>query len=461
MTLHTVLSNPTEHQLRVLTALCREAERVIVMTETARRIIAELDVCDDEKLRVIPHGAPVVLGAARAELAAGRRPRYVASTPGGYARIDSRFLLSSFGLLSPGKGLETMIDALPSIIERHPEALYLIAGRTHPQIARRQGEEYRFMLERRILDLGLDDHVQFDDRFLSIEELADLLAATDVFVTPYTNSEQSSSGALTFALAAGCAVVSTPFLYADDMLRSGAGTIVPFADPAALADAVCALIEHPEQLAAARAEARRVGSGLAWPSVAEATAAVLKRRRSPPRGARPCRPRAGAGRRAHQSPLTLTDDCGIIQHARGAIPNRYTGYCVDDIARLVVVALELESRTGDPVWTPVLGRSLAFLYDAADADGAGMRNFMSYDRNWLDEPHVGDHVGRSIWALGDVLSTRGCLLSSNLASDCSRRSSARWEASSRFEPPRTRRSASRDSTPTGSTTTRDSCSSAA
>jgi hypothetical protein len=103
--------------------------------------------------------------------------------------------------------------------------------------------------------------------------------------------------------------------------------------------------------------------------------------------------------------LTLVDDCGIIQHARGAIPNRYTGYCVDDIARLVVVALELESRTGDSVWTPVLGRSLAFLYDAADADGGGMRNFMSYDRNWLDEPHVGDHVGRSIWALGDVLST--------------------------------------------------------
>jgi len=179
------------------------------------------------------------------------------------------------------------------------------------------------------------------------------------------------------------------------MLRSGAGVIVPFADPPALADAVCALIEHPEQLAAARAEARRVGSGLAWPSVAEATAEVLEEaavaapRRTP-------MPDVGlelADARTNHL-LTLVDDCGIIQHARGAIPNRYTGYCVDDIARLVVVALELESRTGDAVWTPVLGRSLAFLYDASDADGAGMRNFMSYDRNWLDEPHVGDHVGR-------------------------------------------------------------------
>jgi len=158
VTLHTVLSSPTEHQFQVLTALCNEAERVIVMTETARRMIIELGVCDDEKLRVIPHGAPVALGAARAELAAGRRPRYVAPSPGGYEWIDSRFLLSSFGLLSPGKGLETMIDALPAIVERHPETLYLIAGRTHPQIARRHGEEYRFMLERRILDLGLDDH---------------------------------------------------------------------------------------------------------------------------------------------------------------------------------------------------------------------------------------------------------------------------------------------------------------
>jgi glycosyltransferase involved in cell wall biosynthesis len=406
VTLHTVRSEPTQHQLEVLTALCNEAERVIVMTETARRLVSELGACDDDKLRVVPHGAPIELGAAHAELSAGRRPRYVTRSPGGYERIDSRFLLSTFGLISPGKGLEAMIDALPSIIKRHPEALYVIAGRTHPQIARRQGEEYRLMLERRIGDLKLGDHVEFDDRFLSVEELADLLAATDVFVTPYTNPEQSSSGALTFALAGGCAIVSTPFLYASDMLSSGAGTIVPFGDSAALAEAVCALIEHPEQLAAARREARRVGDGLAWPSVAEATAAVLEEAAAAAPRRTPI-PDVGLeladARTEHL--LTLVDDCGIVQHARGAIPNRYTGYCVDDIARLVVVALELESRTGDSKWTPVLYRSLAFLYDATDEDGAGMRNFMSYDRRWLDEPYVGDHVGRSIWALGDVLST--------------------------------------------------------
>ena len=406
VTLHTVRSEPTEHQLQVLTALCDEAERVIVMTETARRILSELGACADDKVRVIPHGAPEALGAARAELASGRRPRYVTSSAGGYERIDARFLLSTFGLISPGKGLEATIDALPAIVERHPEVLYVIAGRTHPQIARRQGEEYRLMLERRIADLGLGEHVEFDDRFLTIEELADLLAATDVFVTPYTNPEQSSSGALTFALAAGCAVVATPFIYAEDMLRSGAGTIVPFGDAPAIAAAVCELIERPDRLEAARAEARRVGSGLAWPSVAVTTAAVLDEAalEAPRRTPIPDVGLELADARVDHL-LTLVDDCGIVQHARGVIPNRLTGYCVDDIARLAVVAQELEARTGDAKWTSILHRSLAFLYDATDAEGAGMRNFMRYDRNWLDEPHVGDHVGRSIWALGDVLST--------------------------------------------------------
>ncbi len=406
VTLHTVLSEPSPHQFEVLSALCGEAERVIVMTHTAERLLTELGACEGDKIRVVPHGAPVELGSRRDEQEAGGRARYVAPVPGGYEHLQSRFLLSTFGLISPGKGLETMIDALPAIVERHPDVLYLIAGRTHPQVARLAGEEYRLMLERRVFDLELGDHVEFDDRFLSVEELADLLAATDVFVTPYRNREQIASGALTFAIAAGCAAVSTPYWYAEDMLRSGAGTIVPFGDPTALAAAVCAYAEQPEALAAARSEARRIGSALTWPSVAEATAAVLREASAaaPRRTPIPdvelelAEPRTG-----HL--LTLVDDCGIVQHAHGAIPNRQSGYCVDDVARLTIVALELEQRTGDRVWMPVLYRSLAFLHDATDEGGAGMRNFMSYDRRWLDEYHVGDHVGRSIWALGDVLST--------------------------------------------------------
>ena len=283
VTLHTVLSQPSPHQLRVLTALCDQAERVIVMTDTARRLLVEVGASAAQKIRVVPHGAPVVLGRRREEHAAGRYSLYLA--PGGYERLQSRFLLSTFGLLSAGKGLETAIEALPLITERHPEVTYLIAGRTHPQVARREGEQYRLTLERLVVDRGVADHVVFDDRFLSIDELADLLAATDVFLTPYRNREQISSGSLTFAIAAGCAAVSTPYWYAADMLATGAGRIVPFNDPQALAEAVCELAEQPDLLTAARAEARRIGSRLTWPSVATATAGVLREAatQAPPR----------------------------------------------------------------------------------------------------------------------------------------------------------------------------------
>jgi glycosyltransferase involved in cell wall biosynthesis len=407
VTLHTVLSEPSPHQLQVLTALCDHAELAIVMTETARRLLTEVGACPADKIRVVPHGAPVQLARRREEQASGRRPFYVAPVPGGYERMRQRFLLSTFGLISPGKGLEMAIEALPSIIERHPETLYLIAGRTHPGVARREGEQYRLQLERRVVDLDLGDHVEFDDRFLSVDELADLLTATDVFVTPYRNREQISSGALTFAVAAGCAAISTPYWYAEDMLSSGAGRLVPFGDSDALADAVCEFAEHPELLEAARAEARRVGGELAWPRVAEATAAVLREAAvlAPRRISVPLvELELTTVRRDHL--LTLVDDVGIVQHAHGVIPNRETGYCVDDVARLTVVALELARRYGDQPWNPILYRALGFLHAATPAIvGRGMRNFMSYERTWLDEPHIGDHVGRSVWALGEVLST--------------------------------------------------------
>src|SRR5689334_2183957 len=243
VTLHTVLSAPTQHQAEVLTELCAEAALVIVMTETARRLLVDSGVCPEEKVRIVPHGAPVRITAR----AASERTSKLQS--------DGAFRLSTFGLISPGKGLEAVIEALPAVIERHPGVSYTVAGRTHPDIARREGERYRLMLERRVLELGLGEHVEFDDRFLSIDELADLLASTDVFLTPYGSREQIASGALTFALAAGCAVVSTPYWYAQDMLASGAGQLVPFDDPAALADAVRGFVERPGTLASARAEA--------------------------------------------------------------------------------------------------------------------------------------------------------------------------------------------------------------
>jgi glycosyl transferase family 1 len=256
-----------------------------------------------------------------------------------------------------------------------------------------------------VLDLGLEDHLEFDDRFLGIDEIADLLAATDVFVTPYRDREQISSGALTFGLAAGCGVVSTPYWYAQDMLASGAGTLVPFGDTDALAEAVCHYVEDPLALAAARAEARRIGDELGWPSVAAATSVVLAEAvKLAPRKRRSVTvdlQRIGL-RPDHL--LTLVDDVGIVQHANGVIPNRQSGYCVDDVARLSIVALELARREDEQIWTSILYRAISFLEDATESE-SGMRNFMGYDRRWIDDPHPGDHVGRSIWALGEILAT--------------------------------------------------------
>ena len=392
VTLHTVLSEPTAHQDQVLSELCAQAELVIVMTHTALRLLVESGACPEEKVRVVPHGAPARLTARAARMTEE------------HTRPGDRFLLSTFGLISAGKGLETAIEAMPAIVERHPDVAYVIAGRTHPDVEHREGERYRLMLERRVHELGLGEHVEFDDRFLSIEDLSDLLAATDVFLTPYRNREQIASGALTFAIAAGCGIVSTPYWYAQDMLATGAGQLVPFDDAGAIADAVCAFVEDPEMLRAARAESRRIGSSLAWPSVAEATASVLREAHALAPRRRP----AGVAdlhltslRSDHL--LTLVDDVGIVQHAHGIIPNRDSGYCVDDVARLAIASLALGRRGNEQVWTSVLYRSLAFL-QAATGDG-GMRNFMAYDRRWLDEPHIGDHVGRSVWALGEILST--------------------------------------------------------
>jgi glycosyltransferase involved in cell wall biosynthesis len=396
LTLHTVLSEPTAHQAEVLTELCGEAELVIVMTETGLRLLVDSGVCPEEKVRVVPHGAPARL-IARA--AATRDAR--ATVP---RHDDDGPRLSTFGLISSGKGIESVIDALPALVDRHPGLVYTISGRTHPDVARREGERYRLMLERRAFELGLGTHVLFDDRFVSVDELAVLLGNTDVFLTPYASREQIASGALTFALAAGCAVVSTPYWYAQDMLESGAGRLVPFGDPEAIATAVSSLLEQPEELSAAHAEARRIGATLAWPAVAEATAAVLQEACA----LAPVRRPAGIAelhltslRTDHL--LTLVDDVGIVQHAHGIIPNRASGYCVDDVARLAVVAHALGERGDEHIWTASLNRALAFLYSATGE--RGMRNFMSYDRRWLDEPHLGDHVGRSIWALGDILAT--------------------------------------------------------
>jgi glycosyltransferase involved in cell wall biosynthesis len=272
VTLHTVLANPPAGRARTLRALCQQAALIMVFTETARRMVAEQGLADVERVRVVPHGAPDEL--TQTAWADGV-DEDIASSSLQLPSLAGRTVLSTFGLISDSKGLELAIRALPAIIASHPQVLYLIAGQTHPEVIDREGESYRLGLQRLIHDLDLCDHVWFIDRFLSINELAMLLARTDLYLTPYRSRDQIVSGALTFAVAAGCPVVSTPYFYAEDLLSSGAGRLVPSGDSSKLAAAVLDLLGSPAKLKAARAEARRVGADLTWSSVGKTTLELL------------------------------------------------------------------------------------------------------------------------------------------------------------------------------------------
>jgi len=420
VTLHTVLSTPSEQQAATLRRLCESAALVTVFTETASRMVVEAGIVSADRVRLVPHGAPPLIVARELAPTAdgGRTVAYAASSGSGPAlvggtdltlrRLRGRRVLSTFGLISSGKGIETAIRAVDQVVARHPDVLYLIAGQTHPEVAKREGESYRQELENLVGELSLQQHVHFLDRFLTVDELALLLSSTDLYLTPYRSREQIVSGALTFAVAAGCPVVSTPYLYAEDLLNTGAGVLVPFDDPGAMAGAINALLDDPDALAAARAESSRIGARLSWNSVAAQTVRVL--REAVRRPAQPGRPDSVAHAallsvRPDQL-LALTDDVGIIQHADGVIPRYDSGYCIDDAARMVLVGLGLDGRLPERRAQRMVRGGLALLAHGFDPRVPGMHNFMSYDRRWLDGPHEGDHAGRTAWALGEVVGAR-------------------------------------------------------
>ena len=424
VTLHTVLSAPSVRQAEVLRALCRRATLVTVFTETARRMVVEARIVPPERVRVVPHGAPI---------GAGRRGRRPGDGPTGspqvaLERLEGRTVLSTFGLISAGKGIELAIAALPDVVAAHPEVLYLIAGQTHPEVVKDEGESYRLGLERLVRELDLTEHVHFLDRFFTEAELAVLLSSTDLYLTPYRSREQIVSGALTFAVAAGCPVVSTPYFYAEDLLGSGAGVLVPVRRRRGHVRGGARSARPPRRAGAARTEARRVGAALAWPQVGAATLQVLAEAAElgPVAGVEKVAPavRAPAIRPDHL--LTLVDDVGIIQHANGIVPNRSTGYCVDDVARLAVVALGLHRQLSEPRYARMLSSALAFLQHAWDSAPDGMHNFMTYDRRWLDDAHHGDHLGRAAWALGEVIGAIPPRPVAAPACDCWRRWPRRW-----------------------------------
>jgi glycosyltransferase involved in cell wall biosynthesis len=402
VTLHTQLSQPSPGQAATLAALCAGAARVTVFTETARRMAVRAGVAAGHQLTVVPHGAPEIL---RAPGAPAIRPDLRELLDG----LGADPVLTTFGLVSAGKGLEDAIEAMAYVVRRHPNARYVIAGATHPEIVRHDGESYRRGLHEQVRELGLAGNVHFVDAFLTPAELAVLLRRTTIFVTPYRSPEQICSGALTFAVAAGCPVVSTSYRYAEDLLGGGAGVLTPCHDIAGLAAGIDRLLGDPAALAAAKHAADTRGAGLTWPAVALRAADLIRdvvleaRARGTGRLAVP--PVPVPRLRLHHL-RRLTDEFGIVEFCSGSEPDLDYGYNVDDVARLAVASAGLLSLTPPALphvttlaqqWARM---SVRFLAAASRSDAGRLHNRMSYGGSWTDEPHPGDHVGRAIWALG-------------------------------------------------------------
>jgi glycosyltransferase involved in cell wall biosynthesis len=395
VTLHTVLPHFSASQATVLQELCRHAAAVTVFTATARRLLLEQELVATNLLRVVPHGAPVEL----------YEPADTAATRRAFGLPRNGPVLSTFGLLSSGKGLELTIRSLPALVAEFPDIRYVIAGRTHPGVLRHEGERYRDTLHALAHELGVEPNVVFLDHFMSVDEVAKVLAVTDVFCTPYRNADQTVSGALTFALAAGCPVVSTPYLYATDMLSGGAGIIVPLDDADAFAAALQTVLRDGPGRDAALMAAKNLSASLSWPSVARTLHRVLDDALHESGSVEAVTvDDFAAAPPARTHVRALCDDSAMIQHAALRIPRLEEGYCVDDAARLLPLAARWARDPEEATyWNVTITRLLAFLRAAAlDGDGS-MRNFMSWRRDWLDEPHDGDHVGRAVWGLGELI----------------------------------------------------------
>lgn len=394
-TLHTVLREPSREQKEVIATIAELSDRVVVMSGASREMLESIYGVASERIAVIPHGVPDV-------------PFLDTSYHKDRFDVVGRKVILTFGLLSEGKGLEYVIDALPEIVRAHPDTIFAIVGATHPEVRRRDGEAYRHALQRRVRDLGLDRHVAFYNRFIDTPTLLDFISAADIVITPYVGREQAVSGVLSYALGAGKAVVSTPYWYAEEMLAEGRGCIVPFRDPSAIAAAVVPLFDDETGRNAMRKRAYVSARKMVWSEVAAQYFRLLREVRRQ-RGVRVRQARVKVTQAAaYELPFpkldhltVLTDDTGILQHARFAIPDRDHGYCTDDNARALVVVLHAQNVLPDSqLLSSFAHRYLGFLQHAFNPENGRFRNFLSYDRRWQEDTGSEDSHGRAMWALG-------------------------------------------------------------
>ena len=400
-TLHTVLWNPDSNQRMVLEEVARLSDRLVVMSEQAARCLREVYAVPNDKIDIIPHGVPDFQFMD---------PNYFKDRFG----TEGKSVLLTFGLLSPNKGIENVIRALPAILEKHPNVVYVVSGATHPHIRRREGERYRDGLRKLAEQLGVASQVIFNNRFVSAEELVELVSTADIYITPYRQEAQAVSGTLAIALGAGKAVVSTPYWHAKELLADERGMIVPFENPDAIAEAVLRLLDNDAERHAMRKRAYLHSRETIWPKTARKYMASFQRARFErtlqPKAARKDDAAANAVESlpvlntAHM--LNMTDDTGILQHAIFSIPNASEGYTTDDNARALIVSTLLDeypAHAGTRDYPNLSHRYLAFLWLAFNTDTGRFRNFLGYDRKWLEDVGSEDSHGRALWSIGNVL----------------------------------------------------------
>lgn len=393
-TFHTILAEPTPGQKKTFTRICELSTLVVVQAQMAVRLLEQVYDVPASKIVMIPHGAPDV-------------PFLDSSFYKDRFQAEGRTLLLTFGLLGPNKGIEYAIAALEKVAAKYPEVLYIVLGATHPEIKRRYGEQYRHQLEQLVREKGLQKQITFYNQYVSLERLIEFLVATDIYLTPYVNKDQITSGTLAYALACGKVIVSTPYWYAQELLADGRGCLVPFRDSEALADKLIELLGDEAMRSRMRKLSYQYGRKMIWREVARNYAAAFEKA---------LLEYSSVGKKSVQSLAVtesavlpeirlnhlraMTDDTGLFQHALYTVPNRGHGYCIDDNARALIVTVMNWRLFKDEQICPLFRTYLSFLLDAYNRDAGRMRNFLSYQRRWQEEVGSEDSHGRSIWALG-------------------------------------------------------------
>jgi glycosyltransferase involved in cell wall biosynthesis len=394
-TLHTILREPNPTQRRVMTELCRLSARLAVMSERGKAFLTEVYSVPQGKIDLIPHGIPDM-------------PFVDPNFYKDQYSVEGKFVLLTFGLLSPNKGIETVLKALPEIIEQFPNLVYISLGATHPNLVRQSGEAYRIYLERLTQELGVSRHVVFYDRFVELDELKQFLGAADIYLTPYLSPEQSTSGTLAYAFGCGKAIISTPYWHAQELLADGRGVLVPFGDSAAIAREVCRLLSDESGRHAMRKRGYLLGREMVWGNSAQRyVESFMRARRERSTASKPLAVRTLE--ESHQQLprlrldhlLELADSTGVLQHARFTMPNFAEGYSIDDNARALLLTVLLEdARQESPELRRLANVCGAFVQYAFDGARGRFRNFMRFDRRWADEIGSDDCHGRAMWALG-------------------------------------------------------------